>query len=76
MPVDEDETMAQFRVETVFDGKTERYFVEVYQEGESAPLVVGNPIYLSHEHALADSVAIFKAALPQQPITTWIKEHE
>jgi len=63
--------MAQFRVETVLDPKTNRYFVEVYKEGESEPFVVGNPIYLSHEHAMADAVDIFKNGFPDQPITAW-----
>ena len=68
--------MAQFRVETVLDGEAGRYFIEVYQDGKVAPLVVGNQIYLSHEHAMTDSVEIFKAALLGQPITTWIKQQE
>lgn len=63
--------MAQFRIETVLDQKTGRYFVEVYQEGQQTPLVVGKPIYMSHEHAMADSIEIFKQALPDQPITAW-----
>jgi hypothetical protein len=63
--------MAQFRVETVLDKATGRYFVEVYQEGQDVPLVVGKPIYLSHEHAMADAIATFKKAMPEQPITAW-----
>ena len=63
--------MAQFRLESVLDHKTGRYFVEVYQEGVSTPFVVGNPIYLSHDHAMADAVEIFKSAMPEQPITAW-----
>lgn len=63
--------MAQFRLESVLDHKTGLYFVEVYQEGASTPLVVGNPIYRSHEHAMADAIEIFKSAIPEQPITAW-----
>jgi hypothetical protein len=63
--------MAQFREETVLDKDSGLYFVEVFQEGDTTPLVVGNPIYSSHEHAIADSVEIFKKALPDQPITAW-----
>jgi hypothetical protein len=63
--------MAKFRIETVFDSNAGRYFVEVYQEGEETPLVVGKPIYMSHEHAMADSIEIFKSAMPDQPITAW-----
>lgn len=65
--------MAQFRIESVFDSNTGRYFVEVYHEGGDVPLVVGNPIYLSHEHAMADAVEIFKTAMPDQPITAWVE---
>ena len=63
--------MAKFKIETVFDGNTGRYFVEVYQDGETVPLVVGKPIYISHEHAMADSVELFKKSLPDKPITAW-----
>lgn len=63
--------MAQFRIETVLDRTTGRYYVEVYQDGKDIPLVVGKPIYMSHEHAMADSVEIFKQAMPAQPITAW-----
>jgi len=63
--------MAKFRVETVLDKNTGLYFVEVYQEGQDEPLVVGNPIYFSHEHAMADSIEIFKQSMPNQPITAW-----
>ena len=63
--------MAKFRIETVFDSSAGRYFVEVYKEGEEIPLVVGKPIYISHEHAMADSIEIFKKAMPDQPITAW-----
>ena len=63
--------MARFRVETVLDKATGRYFIEVYQEGQNTPLVVGKPIYQSHEHAMADAVEIFKKAMPEQPITAW-----
>ncbi|WGG49854.1 hypothetical protein [Rugamonas sp. DEMB1] len=63
--------MAQFRIETVLDRTTGRYYVEVYQDSEEIPLVVGKPIYMSHEHAMADSVEIFKQAMPTQPITAW-----
>jgi hypothetical protein len=63
------EYQMQFRVETVFDHATGRYFVEVYKDGETVPLVVGKPIYASHEQAMADSVEIFKSAIPDQPIT-------
>lgn len=65
--------MAKFRIETVLDKVTGRYFTEVYQEGQDLPLVVGKPIYLSHEHAMADAVEIFKKAMPEQPITVWPK---
>lgn len=30
--------MAKFRIETVFDSNTGRYFVEVYQDGKETPL--------------------------------------
>lgn len=63
--------MANFRVETVIDKSTGLYFVEVYEDGSAEPLVVGKPIYASHEHAMADAVAIFKRAMPEQPITAW-----
>jgi hypothetical protein len=63
--------MAKFRVETVLDRTSGRYFVEVYQEGQDVPLVVGKPIYASHEHAMADAVNIFKTSLPDQPLTAW-----
>lgn len=63
--------MAQFRLESVLDHATRRYFVEVYHDSEDVPFVVGNPIYLSHEHAMADAVAIFKTAMPDQPLTGW-----
>lgn len=65
--------MAKFRIETVLDKVTGRYFTEVYQEGKDVPLVVGKPIYVSHEHAMADAVEIFKKAMPEQPITVWPK---
>ncbi len=63
--------MAQFRVETVLDNNTNLYFIEVYQEGSAEPLTVGQPIYSSHEHAMADAVEIFKTAMPDQPISGW-----
>ena len=63
--------MALFRVETILDKKVGKYFVEVYQEGTQEPLVVGKPIYSSHEHAIADAVEIFKKTMPDQPITVW-----
>ena len=63
--------MAQFRVETVLDKSTQRYFIELYGSEGSEPIVVGKPIYLSHEHAMADSVEIFKQAMPSQPIKAW-----
>ncbi len=63
--------MAKFRIEAVFDPNSGHYFVEVYQEGEETPLVVGKPIYISQEHAMADSIEIFKKAMPDQPITAW-----
>lgn len=66
--------MTKFRVETVFDEVTERYFVEVYQGEAGPPIVVGKPIYMSHEHAIADSVEIFKKFMPEdQPITVWVE---
>ncbi|MCT7328018.1 hypothetical protein [Ralstonia mojiangensis] len=63
--------MANFRIETVMDIGTGLYRVEVYYPPESAaPFVVGNPIYPSHEAAIADAVEIFKNGLPpNQPIT-------
>ena len=63
--------MAIFRVETVLDKVTGRYFMEVYEEGQDTPLVVGEPIYFSHKHAIADALEIFKKAMPEQPITAW-----
>lgn len=63
--------MAKFRIESVLDPKTGLYFVEVYQEEKKTPLVVGKPIYMSHEHAMAESIEIFKKGLPDQPITEW-----
>lgn len=63
--------MAQFRIESVFDSFTGKYRVEVYYPSDAAtPFVVSNPIYTSHDHAMADSVEIFKAGFPEQPITT------
>lgn len=61
--------MAQFRIETVLDPKTNRCFVKVYKESESKPFAAGNPICLSHEHAMAYVLEIFKKGFPDQPIT-------
>jgi hypothetical protein len=64
--------MAQFRVETVFDSSVGKFRVEVYYPSNATtPVVVSKPIYASHEHAMADSIEIFKAGIPDQPITAW-----
>ncbi|MEL6116269.1 hypothetical protein P0Y67_13710 [Photobacterium sp. SP02] len=63
--------MAQFRVETVYDETSNRYFIELYQKDGDLPIVVGKPIYFSHEHAMADAVEMLKKAMPSQPITAW-----
>lgn len=64
--------MAQFRVETVQDPATGLYRAEVFYPADaSVPLVVGNPIYQNHEHAIADAVQIFKDGFKNQPITAW-----
>lgn len=63
--------MANFRIETVQDLTSGLYRIEVYYPFDNpAPLVVGNPIYTSHEQAMADAVEIFKNGLPtEQPVT-------
>lgn len=66
--------MAVFRIESVFDINTGLYFVEVYQGDDKDPLFVGKPIYATHEHASADSIEIFKRAMPDQPITALQKQ--
>ena len=64
--------MAQFRIETVFDSLVGKFRVEVYYPSDATtPVVVSNPIYSSHEQAMADSVEVFKAGFPEQPITAW-----
>jgi hypothetical protein len=64
--------MAQFRVETVQDPASGLYRAEVFYPTDSAtPLVVGNPIYRSHEHAMADAAKIFKDNWPDKPLTAW-----
>jgi hypothetical protein len=60
--------MTKFRVETVLDNVTGYYFKEVYFGEESTPLVVGKPIYRSHEQAMADAIQIFKNGVEGQPV--------
>jgi hypothetical protein len=63
--------MANFRIESVVDAASGLYRIEVYYPFDNpTPLVVGNPIYTSHEQAMADAVEIFKNGLPaDQPVT-------
>lgn len=63
--------MAKFRVETVLDKTVGKYYIELYLEDNDTPLVVSQPIYITHEHAISDAVEIFKKAMPDQPITAW-----
>lgn len=54
--------MAEFRVETVLDKATGRYFAEVYVTGNDKPTVVTDPIYASHEAAERDILEMFRNA--------------
>lgn len=61
--------MARFRAETVFDGKSGKYFVELYYpENATEPLVRTRPIYPSHEVAEQETIRTMKEALPTQPV--------
>ncbi len=64
--------MVKFRVETVLDNVTGYYFKEVYCGEESTPLVVGKPIYRSHEQAMADAIQIFKNGFDQLIVAFFI----
>lgn len=58
----------QFRVETLQDAKSGRYYVEIYYpETEAAPYVTSTPVYTSHEEAEKDVVNLFKKAFASSP---------
>lgn len=61
--------MANFRIETVVDPKTNLIFAECYYpEDATTPIAQTSPIYRSHEQAEADVVEMFKNSLSDQPI--------
>ncbi len=61
--------MAIFRVETVFDSNTNKYYVELYYPSDATdPVVTTDPIYPSPEVAEQETLKLMKKSLPGQPV--------
>lgn len=61
--------MPRFRVESVRDVVTGKYYIELYYpEDQTIPVAVTKPIYVSRETAEADAVNIVQKGFPDHPI--------
>ncbi|WP_140636588.1 hypothetical protein [Methylibium rhizosphaerae] len=61
--------MPRFRVETVLDPATGRYFNELYYPEDSAlPIAVSPAVYASIKDAEIGAVEALKRAVPDQPV--------